>query len=70
MDESRGYDNGYYNPHGPRIETQWAERNSQGSMADTTDKNLFVINDTSVLPIFQLTRKNNTLIPPFPKLIM
>ena len=55
MDESRGYDNGYYNHHGTRIETQWAERNSQGSMADTTDKNLFAINDTLVFPIFQLT---------------
>jgi hypothetical protein len=56
MDESRRYDNGYNNHHGTRIETQWAERNSQESMAYTTDKNLFVINDTPVLPISQLTR--------------
>ena len=71
MDESRRYDNGYNNHHGTRIETQWAERNSQESMAYTTDKNLFVINDTPVLPIFPINKiKNNTLQyfnPPFPK---
>ena len=55
MDESWGNDNGNHNHHGTHIETQWAERNSQGSMADTTDKNLFAINDTLVFPIFQLT---------------
>ena len=71
MDESRGYDNGYYNHHGTRIETQWAERNSQGSMADTTDKNLFAINDTLVFPIFSINNIiNDTLVPPLPKLIM
>ena len=45
MDESWGNDDGNHNHHGTHIKTQWAERNSQGLMADTTDKNLFAIND-------------------------
>ena len=57
MDKSWRNDDGNHNHHGTRIETQWAERNSQGSMADTTDKNLFAINDT-------LFPSNNTLIIP------
>ena len=55
MDESWGNDDGNHNHHGTHIETQWAERKTQGSMADTTDKNLFAKNDTLVFPIFQLT---------------
>ena len=41
MEKSGGNDNGNHNHHGTHIETQWAERKTQGSMADTKDKNLF-----------------------------
>ena len=71
MDKSWRDDDGNHNHHGTHIETQWTERNSQGSMADTIDKNLFAINDTLILPIFQLTNTiNNTLMPPIPQLII
>ena len=43
MDESWRYDDGGHDHHGTHIETQWTERNSQGSRAYTMDKNFFEI---------------------------
>ena len=46
MDEFWRDDDGNHNHHG----THMTKRNSQGSRADTIDKNLFAINDTLILP--------------------
>ena len=50
MDESWRDDNGNHHHHGTRVETQWAENNSQGSRAATIDENLFAINDIFIFP--------------------
>ena len=49
MDEFWRDDDGNHNHHGTHIE-EMTKRNSQGSRADTIDKNLFAINDTLILP--------------------
>ena len=49
MDEFWWNDNGDHNHHGTHIE-KMTKRNSQGSRANTINKDLFAINDTLILP--------------------